>query len=430
MYLSVALVLVVLIIVFAIAKGPLKLNTELAMFIATVATALAGKIFLPFRHIAEGSIAYIDLILIFFSATIFMNIIKETGGLTYLVRGIMNSVGKVRPLALILLMIIMFIPGALTGAGSVTVLVVGAVVASALGSMGVSKDRQAAIIFILAGLSAVCPPVSTWAMMTCAGTAVPYVGFEIPLLIPCVVIGLFTVFLLGARRTAEPEELELSGIHPKMSALRVLIPFLVVAALIVIPRIYPYDFPTLGLPLTFIIAALAALICSPGKVNVIEISKSTVKQLLPLMTTMVVIGITLQILAATGVRGLLSWAVIAMPIGVIIATLPILIPLSEGIFGFGGAGILGIPLVWTFNSVGMHATTCIAGLSLLWFLGDALPPTAIIARMVNQTIGYKGSFGKFFLNCLGPWILTTAIGMALIIWSNESWNLFQKILGK
>ena len=152
-----------------------------------------------------------------------------------------------------------------------------------------------------------------------------------------------------------------------------------------------------------------------------KVSKETVKQLLPLMATMIVVGVLMQLMAATGVRGLLSWAIVALPINIMIALLPILIPFSEGVFGFGGAGVLGIPLVWTFNSVGMHATTALCGLSLLWMLGDALPPTAIIARMTFKVVGYEGqgTYGKFLKACILPGLLTIICGMVYLIWSTE-----------
>ena len=69
----------------------------------------------------------------------------------------MTRFGNRRAIALILLMFIMLIPGAITGAGSVSVLVSGGAVAMALASMGISKQRIAAIVFLLAGLSAVAP---------------------------------------------------------------------------------------------------------------------------------------------------------------------------------------------------------------------------------------------------------------------------------
>ena len=107
-----------------------------------------------------------------------------------------------------MLAILLLIPGALTGAGSVTVLIVGGMVATVLGYMGIPEPRVAAIIFIIAGLSAAAPPVSLWAMLTAAGVNMPYVGFFLPLLVPCVLLALATIFILG--RKARPADLDLA----------------------------------------------------------------------------------------------------------------------------------------------------------------------------------------------------------------------------
>ena len=59
------------------------------------------------------------------------------------------------------------------------------------------SPKVAAIIFVIAGLSAAAPPVSLWAMLTAAGVNMPYVGFFLPLLVPCVLLALVTIFILG-----------------------------------------------------------------------------------------------------------------------------------------------------------------------------------------------------------------------------------------
>ncbi len=188
-----------LVMVGAYAVGKfLKFSTELCMFVAVIGGAIAGGAgFDTFRHIAEGSVTYLDIGLIFVFATIFMNIIKESGGTNYIVRKIIGAFHNKRILMLILLMLVILVPGALTGAGSISVLVVGGTVAAALNAMGLSKVRISALIFIVAGLSAAAPPVNIWAMMTCAGTAISYVGFTMPLLVPILILGLFSVIYFG-----------------------------------------------------------------------------------------------------------------------------------------------------------------------------------------------------------------------------------------
>lgn len=421
MFLKVSLILAVTVVGYIVAQSRFKLSVELSMLVAGLVAAVAGGNWLPIRHIAEGSVAYIDLALIFFTATLFMNIIKVSGGLDYAVRAIMTRFGKSRAIALILLMFIMLIPGAITGAGSVSVLVSGGAVAMAMASMGISKQRIAAIVFVLAGLSAVAPPVSVWAMMTCAGTAIPYVGFEIPLLIPVLVTGIFTTLWLGLPRTESAGDTvaSLPQVPADVTAARTILPFAVVAGLIVAARVWPFGFPVLGLPLVFLIGAAVAYLLNIKKVNFLKVASDTVTQLLPLLTTIIVIGVVIQLFTLTGVRGLLSYAIIAMPLWLIFMLLPITIPVSEGALGFGGAAVVGIPLIWTFNSMGVHPTIALAGLSLLWCLGDALPPSAIIGRLTLQTVGYKGSYWSFLKTCAVPWVLITVVGTLMVVFSRQ-----------
>ncbi|MCK4817448.1 C4-dicarboxylate ABC transporter, partial [bacterium] len=205
MYLQIGIILAVMVLAYALAKWR-KLSVEISMLSAAVAGGIAGAfpgtppVSQLARHLVEGAFTYLDVILVFSTATIFMAIVSESGGVNYVVRGTIKYFYNVRIIALMLLMIIILIPGALTGAGSVSLLVVGAPVALALGYLGIKKRRVAAILFIVAGLSAAAPPVNIWAMILSAGTAIPYVGFELPLGIPVLVLGTFTILSLGWRR--------------------------------------------------------------------------------------------------------------------------------------------------------------------------------------------------------------------------------------
>ena len=155
---------------------------------------------------------------------------------------------------------------------------------------------------------------------------------------------------------------------------RVLLPFLAFFGTIAASRIWPFGAPILGLPLQFAVAAAVALAVSPKRINLWVLSRTTMQRLLPLLATMIVVGMLQQIMTATGVRGLLSYLVISTPLVLLYILLAVIIPVSEGVLTYGAAAILGIPLVWFFDSIGLHATVVIAGLSLLWPLGDGLPP--------------------------------------------------------
>ena len=417
----------ILVVAYALAQWR-KLSIEMSLFLATLAGAVAGAIFrtpplaeIP-RHLVEGSFTYLDVILVFFTATLFITIIQESGGINFAVRQTVVGFARYRFLALFLLMIIVLIPGALTGAGSVSLLVVGTPVALALKGLGVEENKIPAILFILAGLAAAAPPVNIWAMILCAGTAIPYVGFELPLGIPVLLLGTATILILGRQKgkKAELDEfLNKIELVPGMNWWRLLLPFVVFFGLVIAYRLWPFSFPILGLPLEFIIASLAAYLISPVKINLIKVASSTVSKLLPLLSIMVIVGMLQQIMAASGVKGLISYSVLIIPLGLLFCLLPIIIPFSEGILTYGGAAIIGIPLVWYLNSLGYHATIVISALSLLWPLGDGLPPTALIGRLSLIVTGYEGSYWSSIKKAWLPWVMITAVAILMVIFSSK-----------
>ncbi|MEA2005870.1 MAG: hypothetical protein U9O50_06370 [Acidobacteriota bacterium] len=125
MILQIGLILAVMVAAYTISTLK-KFSVEISMLSAAVAGGLAGAFFSTpsigqlARHLVEGSLVYLDVILIFSTATIFMAIISESGGVNYVVRGTIKYFYNWRIVALLLLMFITLIPGALTGAGSVS----------------------------------------------------------------------------------------------------------------------------------------------------------------------------------------------------------------------------------------------------------------------------------------------------------------------
>jgi TRAP-type C4-dicarboxylate transport system permease large subunit len=397
-------------------------STELSMLAAALAGALAGGFGIPARHIAEGAITYIDINLIFITATLFMNILKESGGVAFVVRAILRRFHSKRPLLLILLALILLVPGALTGAGSVTVLIVGSMVATVLQYMGVPKIKISAIIFLIAGLSAAAPPVSLWAMLAAAGTNMPYVGFFWPLLIPCVLCAILTIFILGWKGTKTDivkALQELPEPPPEMNWLRVLCPFVIFIGLIFLYRGLPFSTPIIGLPMMFVLAAAASYLLSPIKIRLFRISTQTIEQLLPLIATLTCAGILVQIMTLTGVRGLLAVTAVTLPLAVVFGTLFLVLPVSESVLMYAAAPVLGVPLVLLFNTSGLNPIVALAGMSIIWPLGDALPPTAIIGRLTVEVVGYRDSYAKFLRYCAIPGVIIMILGTLMVIYSSK-----------
>ncbi len=418
---STEIILAVMVVTYIIARI-LKVSTELSMFAAALAGALAGGAGIPARHIVEGAFTYLDIVLIFITATLFMNILKESGGVAYVVRGILRKFYRRKSILFILITLLLLLPGALTGAGSVTVLITGGMIAIVLSYMGISKPKTSAIIFILAGLSAAAPPVSLWAMLTAAGINMPYVGFFLPLLVPCVLLSLVTIFILGWK--GKPVNLkkaleDLPQAPPKMSWIRVSLPFLVFLFLVLAGRIWPHSLPVIGLPMMFMASAFVSLLLSPIKLNFLKISRDTVHQLLPLIGTLTCVGILVQIMTLTGVRGLIAITAVTLPLIWVILSLSFVLPFSEAVLMWGAAPVLGVPLVLLFNTIGLNPIIALAGMSVIWPLGDALPPTAIIGRLTAQTVGMKEPYSRLLRHCIIPAIIIMVVGTLMVVFSKK-----------
>ncbi|MGE5508606.1 MAG: hypothetical protein ACM3RP_09035 [Chitinophagales bacterium] len=422
MFAHAGLILALTVVAFAVAKA-LKWSTELAMLLAAVVGAVAHGVWFPARHVVEGAFTYFDVVLIFLTAALFMNLFKESGGVAYIVRGILTRFHKNRFLLLVLLTFILLIPGALTGAGSVTVLILGAPIGTVLSYLGIPKARVAGIIFLCAAMGAAAPPVNLWAMMTAAGANMPYVGFTLPLAVISITGALFSMFFLGWRGKAVAVDQALRELPEPpagMSGWRVALPFAVFLAVVVAGRVWPFQMPVVGLPLAFLLSAATTVLVSPVRLRVLEISHQTVEALLPLVGTLTVVGILVQSMALTGARGLISLSVVTLPLAAILTTLFLVLPLSEGVLQYGAAPLLGVPLILLFNMKGINTIIALAGMATIWPLGDSLPPTALVGRAVAMTVGYDGPYYRGFLKTiLVPSLVIAALGTLYVIYSKS-----------
>lgn len=429
-------VMIAIALTFGVAKK-FRVSTELSLLLAAIGAVIVHVILpqgedprsiLPFteivRHFVEGTFTYFDVCLTFLTATFFMTLYKETGGVAYLVRQIVRRFYAHRVVCLLLLTGVMLIPGAVTGSGATTVLTVGGLVGAVLAAMGVNEDRRVALVFILAAMSAACPPINLWAMMAAAGANMPYVGFTAPLAILSIVGALFATFYLagrGEKITNVDHALATLPEAPQgWNALRAFIPFIVLIVLIVGARILPASWPVIGLPMIFILSGVAVLICSPKKVNVFEVAMTTVVNLKELVGIMMVVGVLNQVMTLTGARGLLSLAVVILPIWLLFAALWLILPVTEGVLQYAVAPLFGVPLIMLFNMRGFNPIIALSAWAVMWPVGDCLPPTAVVGRATVMELGYKGDYYKRFVKtALVPMLFILALSTLAMIFNNQ-----------
>ena len=427
MFVHASLVLVVIVGAFLTAKK-FRVSTELAMFLAAVAGGgfhgvVNGDLSSLVRHLVEGTFTYFDVCLIFITATFFMALVKETGGVAFIVRRIVGTFAERKFLCLLLLTLVMLIPGALTGSGAASVLTVGALVGSVLAAMGVEETRRVAIIFLCAAMSAAAPPINLWAMMAAAGANMPYVGFATPLAILSVTGALFSMFWLAGGTKALDRDTALRALPEAPEGMtwgRVLLPFGLLALLVVAGRVFPFQMPVLGLPLIFTLCALVTVVLSPRRLPLGRIASETIQSLLPLVGIMVVVGSLIQVMAWSGARGLISLSVVTLPLTVLFATLFLILPISEGMLQYAVAPLIGVPLIMLFNMKGLDPVVALSAMAVMWPLGDCLPPTAVVGRAAVMELGYQGDYYRQFVkSCLVPMAFISALGTLFLIYSKQ-----------
>jgi hypothetical protein len=307
----------------------------------------------------------------------------------------------------------------------VSVLVVGGLVAAVLRLMGLSDERTAAFVFMLGILSAVAPPINVWAMLIAAGANMPYVGFDLVLLAPVLFVAAFTVVYLGWGAVPQSKDAILAGLPPLPAGMtwwRAAIPLVLLLVLSLATKYAAFTLPTLGFPLIFLICTLATVAVDPVRrppARWYTVVNETVEQVFPLVATMVSVGVLVNILAATGVRGLIAISFVALPIIGIYATSLMVCPLAQGSLGFGSAVILGTPLIFVFNAVGANVTVVAGAFSMLFALGDCLPPSRIVGRTAIETVGYRGSYTSFLKATAVPWVVMGIVALAMLVFPNR-----------
>ncbi len=418
------MILAAMVATFALASWLLK-SPELSMVITAVVGALVGGLGFPVRLLVEGTFTYFDVAFTFLTASIFINFYSATGAMDALVRGMVDRFYDSKWVLFFLLAVIMLIPGALTGAGSVSMFVVGGMVATVLRFMGIRDTRIVAFVYVTSMLAAVAPPINLWVMLMCAQANMPYVGFDVPLLAPIVLITVFTVFYLLRGGSPQPKADILASLPeaPRgTNAFRIATPLVVFVVLLVLSKYAAFFMPILGIPLIFLISTLVAMILSPrrlGPAGWYRVLTDTSEQVFPLLATVISVGVLVNIMTSTGVRGLIAINFVTLPVYLIYTFALIVLPLAQGSLSYSSGIILGTPLIFLFNSVGVNVTIVATALSLIFPLGDCLPPSRISGRVAIDVSGYKGSYMSFLRAILVPALFMGLVALGMLVYANQ-----------
>ncbi len=405
--------------VFMIGCFKFKLPVGIAMVLAAISGSLVSGNGISVRHLIEGSFGYIDTILVIATAMIFMKVVEASGALHALSSVIINRFHKRPAILLIFLMLVVMFPGMITGSSTAAVLTAGSLVAPVFLMLGIPAVNTAAIIAVGGMMGMIAPPVNVPVMIIGSGIDMPYVGFGLPLLLMSVPIAIFTVLFLGhkyAHKTSYAELKEnLDFDLDKKYGLLVYLPLFVVLSLMLLTKILPQYIPNLGLPLIFLLGSLIGIFTGE-RFNIFKKVKEAISDALPVLGILVGVGMFIQIMTLTGVRGLIVVNSISLPMALLYIGIAITIPLFGAISSYGSASVLGVPFILALLSQDQIITA--GALSLIASLGDLMPPTALAGLFAAQVVGVD-NYVQVLKKTAVPAIVINVAGIIFIIFANQ-----------
>lgn len=412
---------VVMVASFAFGAFAFKLPIAIAMSAAAVIGAATAGFGFPLRHLVEGMFGYIDTILIIATAMIFMNAVQSIG-LMEAVAALIIRKFRASPVFLSAgVMFLIMLPGMLTGSSTAGVLTTGALVAPVLIKLGVPVVKTAAFIAMGALLGMIAPPINIPVMIIGGGIDMPYVGFAIPLLIATIPMALFSMavlvipYLKGRRSVNEAAlEEELSRMESVTLSVRLFLPFLTLVALMAADQLFAGKIPSLGMPMQFLLATGAAFLTG-RRWNVMESATNALRDAIPVLGILMGVGMFIQIMTLTGVRGFVVVSALAIPAWLLYVSIGISVPAFGAISSFGAASVLGVPFILALLSKDQIVVA--SGLSLIASLGDLVPPTALAGIFAAQVVGEKNYFAVL-KHCLIPAFAVVLWGIFLIAAAN------------
>jgi gluconate:H+ symporter, GntP family len=169
-------------------------------------------------------------------------------------------------------------------------------------------------------------------------------------------------------------------------------------------------FPRLGIPLIFAIGIVmnAAIgLVKGSKADLVATAGEGIRKALPVMAILVGVGVFLQTLTLTGIRGDLTTAAFFLP-DALKYGIALLMPFLGS--AFGAASIVGVPLLYVF--IGRNELVVTASLVMMASVGDVMPPPSLLCAYAAQLLGEANHFK--LLRQSVP-ILVFAMGWALLM---------------
>lgn len=411
------IIFLVMVGIFFIGCFALKLSVSISMVLASIGGMIVHGDGLNIRHLVEGSFGFLNTIIVIVSAMIFMKSIQYAGTLDTFKYQVINKFHK-KPLlvALFMTLIVMF-PGMITGSATAAVLSAGGLVAPVLIAMGVPIVNTAALVALAGMLGMMAPPVNVPVMIIGGGVDMPYSGFTGPLLLASIPIAIFcTIYLTnkhikGFKLEDLKDDLDKIDVKGKI----VYIPVVALVLIMVLSNLLPGVMPDLGLPVIFLICSIISFLTYP-KMNAFKMMKEAIHDALPVLGILAGVGMFIQVMTLTGVRGFVVVSCLSLPTVLQYAAVAISLPLFGAVSSYGASSVLGVPFVLAFVAKNQIITA--TAIALVASLGDLMPPTALAGIFAAQVCGLD-DYVPILKKCLVPAIVFIIYGLLMIVFADQ-----------
>ena len=404
---------------FSIPQLRKRLPDGMILILAGVVATLVDGWGFAIRHWVEGSFYFFNLILTIGAGMVMVDVFKNNGLLGTLTRTLVQKFYNYPSVLLAFLMLLIMFPGMVTGSAPACVLTTGVMIAPILMRMGIPRIETAAILAMgsIAGQQA--PPVNVPIMIICTSVFMPYEGFMAPLALLNFPLGIFSILFLGRRYVTvdrlraiaeEPAEKDLPP-----NSFMLYSPLLLLVILLSGPRLIP-GWPDMSTPLPFLITSLVALVTGK-RINFFTSSKQTFDHAMNMIILFTGIGVLIQSMALTGVRGLIATITISLPRYILFTGFTIVGILLPGVLvTFGASAVLGPPYILALQ--GLNSIILSSGAALIMGLGCLVPPTGIGGLFAMRVVGEE-RYWPIFKKCLIPAIFALILGLLFMIYANE-----------
>jgi gluconate:H+ symporter, GntP family len=410
------MILAIAIALFLALHFVLRTPLPLSFVVVAAVAAFIGDFGFPFRHLVEGGFGFINLVLALFAGAFFGHMMRASGAADAAAAGILRLSGDRRLLLLMLAGLPLFVVGMFVGLSGVAVLAAGVVAVPALRQRGFDDATMAAFIAVMATAGMIAPPMNVPAMLIADGVNMPWTNTSRALLalaLPLAAAALvwFAVWQAPTKPRSTPAQSSVAA------CLRGFAPLLLIVVIWIAVRLFPTVLIDPASPLILVIGGLAALPMLPkGELRKVVMATFTGTPLL-LAAVLVTVGILVQIMTLTGVRGWLVISTMSLTVPWNYLSLALGMPLLGGaLTAMSVSDVIGVPAAFSF--IGQDMIVNVAALSAIASLAEFVPPTAIAAALSCYVVG-GGSIGQVIRRAWPPMTVLLAVALLMLVFARQ-----------